>query len=149
RFVDTRSSDSAERTLETALTEPAFRDVEAMMFAAVTDHVFIDEGHTIDFTNKAFEALDNLGKDAASEVLPTLVLQTTQAQRSEEFSEWRHPHDLVRLTNETIARLDDIPAGTGGIDAGALAWEFLIDDPVAVTDALVRAYTSGATDEEV
>jgi hypothetical protein len=23
------------------------------MFAAVTDHVFIDGGHTIDFTNKA------------------------------------------------------------------------------------------------
>ena len=29
------------------------------MFAAVTDHVFIDGGHTIDFTNKAFEALDH------------------------------------------------------------------------------------------
>ena len=26
------------------------------MFAAATDHVFIDEGHTLDFTNKAFEA---------------------------------------------------------------------------------------------
>ncbi len=49
------------------------------MFAAVTDHVFIDGGHTIDFTNKAFEALDHLGKDAASQVLPTLVLQTTAA----------------------------------------------------------------------
>ena len=31
------------------------------MFAAVTDHVFIDEGHTIDFTNKAFEALAHVG----------------------------------------------------------------------------------------
>ena len=30
------------------------------MFAAVTDHVFVDEGHTIDFTNKAFEALEYL-----------------------------------------------------------------------------------------
>ncbi len=32
-------------------------EVEAMMFAAVTDHVFIDGGHALDFTNKAFEAL--------------------------------------------------------------------------------------------
>src|SRR4051812_11018313 len=76
RFVDTRSSDAAERTLETALAEPGrLGDVEHMMFAAVTDHVFIDGGHTVDFTNKAFEAVDHLGKDAAGEILPTLVRQ--------------------------------------------------------------------------
>ncbi len=73
-----------------------------MMFAAVTDHVFVDGGHTIDFTNKAFEALDHLGTDAAPQVLPTLVQQTTSAQRSEEFSEWRHPHDLVELGASAI-----------------------------------------------
>ena len=33
------------------------------MGAAVTDHVFVDDGHTIDFTNKAFEVLDHLGWD--------------------------------------------------------------------------------------
>ena len=38
-------------------------------------------------------------------VLPTLVGQTAQAQRSEEFSEWRHPHDLVALADTTIAAL--------------------------------------------
>ena len=41
------------------------------MFAAVTDHVFVDGGHTIDFTNKAFEALGYVGPDAAADVLPT------------------------------------------------------------------------------
>ena len=46
---------------------------------------------------KAFEALAQVGSDAASTVLPTLVHQTVRAQRSEEFSEWRHPHDLVAL----------------------------------------------------
>jgi nitrite reductase/ring-hydroxylating ferredoxin subunit len=79
RFVDTRSSDAAERTLETALAESdRLGDVEAMMFAAVTDHVFIDGGHTIDFTNKAFEGVEHLGKDAAGDILPTLVQQTTR-----------------------------------------------------------------------
>src|SRR5262245_23758349 len=54
RFVETRSADAAERVLETTLLEPAhLADAEAMMFAAVTDHVFVDEGHTLDFTNKA------------------------------------------------------------------------------------------------
>ena len=37
-----------------------------LMFAAVTDHVFLDGGHTIDFTNKAFEAVDHLGWDDAA-----------------------------------------------------------------------------------
>ena len=61
RFVETRSRDSAERTLETAISEPGqLAAVESMMVAAVTDHVFVDGGHTIDFTNKGFEALDLL-----------------------------------------------------------------------------------------
>ena len=40
------------------------------MFAAVTDHVFIDGGHTIDFTNKAFEVLDHLGWETAADGAP-------------------------------------------------------------------------------
>jgi hypothetical protein len=120
-----------------------------MMFAAVTDHVFIDGGHTIDFTNKAFEALDHLGPDAASAVLPTLVMQTASAQRSEEFSEWRHPHNLVDLSRETTRRLDAPPAGAGGVDVTALAWRLLADDPHDVLDGLADAHQVGATDEEL
>jgi nitrite reductase/ring-hydroxylating ferredoxin subunit len=153
RFVDTRSSDSAERTLETALVNPDLSAVEGMLFAAVTDHVFIDGGHTIDFTNKAFEALDHLGKDAATQVLPTLVRQTTSASRSEEFSEWRHPHDLVRLARDTYNQIENgsSPLATvaSSFDVGALAWELLDDDPHAVADALVRGYESGASDEAI
>ena len=151
RFVDTRSSDSAERTLETALADPArLAAVEAMMFAAVTDHVFIDGGHTIDFTNKAFEALDLLGPDAAGQVLPTLVSQTTRAQRSEEFSEWRHPHDLVAL-----ARPRPRPAWRAGSRpwsrSTSARWRGSCSptSPHAVADALIEAWSAGATDEEL
>jgi nitrite reductase/ring-hydroxylating ferredoxin subunit len=151
RFIDTRSSDSAERTLATALTGSSdLVAVEAMMFAAISDHVFIDGGHTIDFTNKAFEALDLLGPDAADQVLPTLVGQTTRAQRSEEFSEWRHPHDLVALASETTARLPaSVHASSTSVDVGKVAWQLLADEPRAVADAIVDALTSGATDEEL
>jgi hypothetical protein len=151
RFVETRSSDSAERTLETALGDPAnLRAVEATMFAAVTDHVFVDGGHTIDFTNKALEALDLLGADAAEQILPTLVMQTTRAQRSEEFSEWRHPHDLVELADATTTRVEQAaPVGSGRVDVGTVAWQLLADDPYVVADALVGARAEGATDEEL
>ena len=37
------------------------RAVADMLFAATTDHYYIDAGHTLDFVNKAFELLDHLG----------------------------------------------------------------------------------------
>jgi hypothetical protein len=127
-----------------------------MMFAAVTDHVFVDEGHTIDFTNKAFEALDYLGADAGALVLPTLVGQTAQAQRSEEFSEWRHPHDLVVLAEAAIGALPDARAEGTASGAtfddeavAALAWRFLEDDPHAVVDALLESVRAGIDDEQL
>ena len=67
------------------------------MEAAVTDHVFVDGGHTIDFTNKAFEALDRLGWNQAATVVTTLAHQTAAASRSEESGQWRHPSDLAAL----------------------------------------------------
>src|SRR5438067_5678299 len=99
RFIDTRSDEAAERVLATAVHRTmALPDVARLMTAAVTDHVFIDGGHTIDFTNKAFEAVDLLGDgDNAAAVLPTLVRQTAMANRSEESGSWRHPHDLAEL----------------------------------------------------
>ena len=153
RFIDTRSSDAAERTLETALLgSEHLGDVEAMMFAAATDHVFMDGGHTIDFTNKAFEAVDHLGTDAAMQVLPTLVRQTASAQRSEEFSEWRHPHNLAALARTTTDQLARGVAGRGAArstSASRSRWELLADEPQPVADALVAATGAGASDEEL
>src|SRR5436190_15276803 len=74
RFIDTRSDEAAERVLATAVDRKMARaDVARLMTAAVTDHVFIDGGHTVDFTNKALESVDLLGGDSAGAVLPTLV----------------------------------------------------------------------------
>jgi len=155
RFVDTRSTDAAERVLSTALTSGvALTDVEQMMTAAVTDHVFVDGGHTLDFTNKAFEAVDLLGSEAAKLVLPTLVVQTSRASRSEEGGEWRHPHDLAAL----IARADKrLPAAVAAgeakrgefDDVSGLAQRLLGDKPEPVVEALLGALESGATPEQL
>jgi nitrite reductase/ring-hydroxylating ferredoxin subunit len=156
RFVDTRSTDAAERTLLTVLAGGTpLRDVAGTMTSAVTDHVFLDGGHTIDFHNKAFEALDHIGSASAVHVLPTLVPQTVRADRAEEHGEWRHPHDLVALVARFDAELDEVLAK--GHDAnpwldgqvGELGWSLLADDPVAVVDALQDAIASGATPEHV
>ena len=107
RFVDTRSVDAAERTLATAVAAgpDGAAAAEAMKLAAATDHVFIDEGHTLDFTNKAFEALAYAHPEQASTVLTSLVAQTCRADRAEESSEWQHPVDLVGLVERATPLL--------------------------------------------
>ncbi len=168
RFIETRSADAAERTLASAIATdaaPAGRMTVAaeMMFAAVTDHVFIDGGHTLDFTNKAFEVLDHLGWDAAADVLPTLVPQTASAARSEERGAWRYPHDLAGLIAESCERLPERvatgsacavrfdEAGGDGVGGGVarLAWSILSDDPVEVVGAIDEAIVAGARPEEL
>ncbi len=62
-----------------------------MLFAAVTDHRYIDVGHPADFTNKAFEALDIAGWDYAEPVLTSLVRGYANATRMEESNAWRNP----------------------------------------------------------
>ena len=116
-----------------------------MMTTAVTDHVFIDVGHTLDFTNKAFEALEHLGWSAAGAVLPTLTGQTAAASRSEEGSRWRHPHDLAALVKEPLPPLR---AGGSFDDVSGLAWRILEDDPYEVVGAIRQAIESGATHEQ-
>ncbi|MDQ3978458.1 MAG: Rieske (2Fe-2S) protein, partial [Actinomycetota bacterium] len=161
RFIETRSADAAERTLVTAIEgghPPSV--VSRMMFAAATDHVFLDGGHTLDFTNKAFELLDHLGWEAAAVVLPTLVDQTARASRSEEGGRWRHPHDLAALIELTTRRLPDLLAegerrradGESFPDpdgVSALGWELLEDDPKGVVEAICRAAAAGATPEQL
>jgi nitrite reductase/ring-hydroxylating ferredoxin subunit len=153
-FVDTRSSDSAERTLATAISSGSTKEaIASMMSAAITDHVFIDEGHVLDFTNKAFESLDRLGWGQAAEVLPTLVQQTAAAFRHEEESAWRHPDDLNELLNRASDRIETGLAGAGtpdfsDTDLDALAWSLLAENPDEVVGALDRALDSGASLEQ-
>jgi nitrite reductase/ring-hydroxylating ferredoxin subunit len=159
RFIDTRNGDAAERALATAAAAGAAPEaLTALMGVAVTDHVFVDGGHTIDFTNKAFELLGHLGWDRAEAVLPTLAQETAAAGRSEETGQWRHPHDLPGL----LAPVQSAPAdhfhglfagpGSGTFDdkaTEALAWDVLGDDPAEIISALDQAAQDGASAEQL
>lgn len=147
-FVETRSTDGAERSLATALAAGELDTVERAMFATLTDHVYIDGGHSLDLTNKAFEALGHVGPNGNG-MLTSLVGQTCRAERSEETSEWNHPFDLVTLATSTIAAFAGMSLDTGGIDVGALGWALLADEPGEVAESLVAAGRLGATLEEL
>ncbi len=166
RFIETRSGDAAERTLVSAVSAGWESDeVAAMMGAAITDHVFLDEGHILDFTNKAFELVGHLGPAFAPIVLPTLAHETAHATRHEEEGSWRHPYDLATLANEAGERLEGA-LSSADFDGGALdheasgrfeaaggpaklAWDLLGDDPAVAIDAIFRAIDEGASGEQL
>jgi nitrite reductase/ring-hydroxylating ferredoxin subunit len=149
RFIENRLGQSAERVAATAsLLDPVA--AERFMFAAGTDHVFLDEGHVVDFLNKACEASAAIGDDAWAVLLPTVVPAMASATRHEEVSEWREPIDLVPIIEKTSVRLTDTAGdGINDDELGAVGWALLADEPEAVADALVEASGRGATPEQL
>ncbi len=153
-FIDVRDEDAAERSLRTAieLGIPP-RHIADMIFAAATDHIYLDAGHTLDFANKAFELLDHIGWERSSQVLTSLVHGMARARRSQELSAWRHPIDLASLlwqTREELpALLDEGRQAAGWNDADALAQQTLGDNPADILDAIKDAIRAGATAEQL
>ena len=75
------------------------------------NHRFIGGGHTLDFTNKALEALDIIGwndKELVTSVLSSLVPGYADAERMEESSSWRYPIDLVAILENAFKELPNI-----------------------------------------
>src|ERR671934_1445910 len=138
RFVDVRDAEGAERALVSAVRAGASRTQLAdLLLAAATDHRYLDGGHTLDFVNKALEALDVAGWDRAEAVLASLSVQLAGAERMEEANSWRNPVDLVALLEDVFAKL---PAALRGArdrdwnDRPSLVQVVLGDDAAAIAD---------------
>jgi nitrite reductase/ring-hydroxylating ferredoxin subunit len=148
-FIDVRDAEGAERAVVTAARVGASpRELADMLFAAATDHRYLDGGHTLDFVNKALEALDLLGWDRPEAVLASLAPQLAGAERMEEANAWRNPVDLVALLDDAFAQLPDaLSTGTrieGWTGREALVERVLGEDPAASIDALLTALRDGA-----
>lgn len=154
RFVEVRDDEGAERCLVTAiqagLSAPALAD---LLFAAATDHRYLQVGHVLDFTNKALEALDAAGWELAGPVLPSLVSAYARARRMEESNAWRHPVDLVAILERAFEALPEALAEPAAeaqpLPAGDLAGVLLGDDPQAVADSLLEALRRGSAAVDV
>jgi hypothetical protein len=119
-----------------------------MLFTAATDHRYIDGGHTLDFVNKALEALDIAGWEHAEAVLASLAAPLAFAERMEEANEWRHPVDLVALLEDAFERLPE--PGAGGWEGRAELVETLLEAEAAeILEALLQALRDGASAVEL
>src|SRR5713101_417348 len=149
RSVEVRDSEGAERCLLTALSmglPPA--EIVDMVLAAATDHFYLDGGHTVDFINKSFEALDLVGWEAAPQVLPTIVGGLCRAGRSEESQAWRQPIDLVPVLRQAFEELPALMAqgrGKKWQPGGSFTETLLGDSPLEIVAALNNALSEGAT----
>lgn len=149
RFIETRSEDAAERCLRTAIEiKLSPEQVAGMLFAAATDHVFMDTGHALDFANKACELLDHIGWGHAGEILPGLIPGLASAGRMEETSSWQHPVNLPALLAGANAALDAALARGGERLTGwdghrALAVTILDEEPAVSLKAIVAAAADG------
>jgi nitrite reductase/ring-hydroxylating ferredoxin subunit len=154
RWTSVRHREAAERTLLTAIAvgekPPMLADA---LLAAATERAFADDGHTLDFVNKAFECLDLIGWEHAAALLPTVLGQMVAARGAEESTAWRQPIDLVALCDEAAGQLPELfPVGErkrGWVGHGALARELLGDDPANIIDALRAAILAGAAPSDL
>jgi nitrite reductase/ring-hydroxylating ferredoxin subunit len=150
--VEVRDRDGAERCLRTAIETLDPEEVADLLYLAATDHLYMDAGHTFDFVNKACEALDHVGWDHASEVLPSVIPRLTEATRAEELSSWRQPIDVAELAFDAEDELPELAAAGDENDWDApegFIDTLLSDDPEEIVTATKAAIQNGATPEEL
>lgn len=149
--VEVRDAQGAERVLLTAM-ELGSTDVQLtdMMMAAVTDHFYINTGHTLDFHNKAFEILEYIGEEYRPYVLTSLLPGISNMSRSEESHSWQSPVNLVKPLNEAFEKLEDTFKARKAIeianfDENALVEQLLSDRPIETIQMMVQALECGVT----
>ena len=164
QFVESRDAQAAERCIVTAVRLGVDnRDIADMLFAAATDHRYLDVGHVLDFTNKALEALDSAGwdnnnnKDLVESVLSSLVSGYANAERMEESNSWRYPIDLIDILEKAFKKLPAVLENGRREQSEKKKWNqrnqlltvLLGDDPQLIVNSLLEALSQGAREEEL
>lgn len=154
QFVEVRDAQAGERAIVSALRAGA-DDVQIadMLFAAATDHRYLDVGHTLDFINKALESVDLAGWEHAELAFTSVVPNLTDARRMEESNAWRKPIDLVLILENAFL---DLPAAitagrdrTPRRDIAAITPILLGDDPQMIADTLLDCLRAGMAPVEL
>jgi nitrite reductase/ring-hydroxylating ferredoxin subunit len=155
QFIERRDEEAAERCLLTALDrgiDPT--RIADLLFAAATDHRYLDGGHSIDFINKALEALDAVKWQGAKTILASLIPGLASAARMEETNSWRYPVDLVSILESSFEQIQpalEIGQTQRGRWRGQeqLVPILLGEDPQAIADTLLEALQEGCTEEQL
>jgi nitrite reductase/ring-hydroxylating ferredoxin subunit len=147
--IEVRDSQGAERNILTSI-ENGMDDKERFetMMIAVTDHFFLDGGHTLDFHNKAFEWLGKVEQAHINEILTSLVPLPANARRSEELHSWQSPVNLVEPLHEAFKKLSDLPKTRSQMDGPAVDEETILnqilsDRPIETIEYVTKLLKQG------
>jgi len=158
QFIEVRDEEGAERCIVSAIRGGAgLTQLADMLFAAATDHRYIQIGHVADFTNKSLEALAIAGwePELAELALTSLVSGYANADRMEESNAWRNPLDLIAILEKAFDALPaameagrNIRASSDGRWGGRDELPPLIlgEDPQSIVNALLGALREGCTE---
>jgi nitrite reductase/ring-hydroxylating ferredoxin subunit len=153
QWVQGRDRDAAERVLLTALelhTPPA--QLAEMLFGAVSERVYSAQGHVLDFINKCFELLDQIGWNCAADVLPLALDNLVSSRGTEENSSWHHPIEMIEPLRAIESELPAILKNAQGRtwkDSSSLNAVLLGEDPLAIMEQLKSALAAGAPPHEL
>ena len=150
-FVDKRHAGAAERILLTLRDRGYDKSIIAdFVFTAATDFYFTGDGHTLDFANKMFEALDYVEWEGAHEMLRPIVIDLISRTRHEETSRWA---DAVPVLEPIFERLDDIwtenQSNHASLDTSEFAQTMLGSEFVPVVVAIERKLRAGVNPIEI
>ena len=148
-----RDAEGAERALVSAVRSGASpEELADMLFAAATDHRYLDGGHTLDFVNKALEALDVAGWERAETVLPSLRA-AARLRRADGGGE-----RLAQPGRPRRAARGRVRAAAGGARAPRGGWDGRAElvetsssnaEPAEILEALLAALREGASAVEL
>ncbi|MEH2210615.1 Rieske (2Fe-2S) protein [Nostoc sp.] len=155
QFIQVRDAEAAQRCLVSAVRSGAnSKQIADMLFCAATDRRYLDVGHTVDFINKALEALDTIAWQGAESILASLVSGLANASRMEESNSWRYPVDLVAILESAFEQLPTVLSVGKSRQGSWLQADELIpillgEDPQAIADSLLNALAAGCTEEQL
>ncbi|GED70036.1 hypothetical protein BRE01_37380 [Brevibacillus reuszeri] len=147
--IEVRDTQGAERVLLTAIHQgTSLEQLSEMMLIAVTDHFYLDGGHTFDFHNKAYEAIGLIGEAHTDQTLTSLVRLLANPTRSEELHQWQSPVDLVDPLKEVFAQLDSFSLAEPFTDISAadeerIVKQLLSDEPLETVNLVTELLNSG------
>ncbi|WP_414515826.1 Rieske (2Fe-2S) protein [Nostoc sp. PCC 9305] len=155
QFIQVRDAEAAQRCLVSAVRSGAnSKQIADILFCAATDRRYLDIGHTVDFINKALEALDTIAWQGAESILASLVSGLANASRMEESNSWRYPVDLVAILESAFEQLPTVLSVGKSRQGSWLQADELIpillgEDPQAIADSLLNALKAGCTEEQL
>ena len=145
-WAKVRHDEAAERTLLTAVGCGLSREaLNRMVFGPIQERIYADGGHALDLSNKAFELLEFIGWEYATEILPLIVEHLTQSRSEEEQGTWRAPIDLVELIRaaEDALRKNPPRMWAGAVCKPDFCSQVLGEHPQAIIRAVVEALNQG------